>query len=229
MKVFMYNKEEAKKNNCYTDKDPNIKVRLTAIYGALAICGALFLPIILLLVGLGVLLDYGIDVILWIGAIGYVIYVICDLIKWLSKYEYAKQTAVVKEENDYWAVRLTFIPEVGGAVNLNTATSVLSSVNNVSKVKRNVSLQEELYENRKVADVYIRVLNEARKENAPFMRDIHKNFNKVYNGSGSIVKLSNIKFKRETKDSYIYQYTDENGKNKTIEFIKAYPELREEI
>jgi len=228
MKVFMYNKEEAVKNNCYTDKDPNTKVRMTAVYCSLGVCAGLFIPLIFLLMGLSQFYDF-VNVISWIGGLGYAIYAIYDLIKWLSKYEYAKQTAVVKEGNDYWAVRLTFIPEIGGAVNINTATSVLSSVDNVGKAKRNIKLQEELYADREIADVYIRVLNEARKENAPVMRDLHKNFNKIYNGNGSIVKLSNVKFKRETKDSYIYQYTDENGTAKTIEFIKAYPGLKEEI
>lgn len=45
MKVFMYNKEEAIKNNCYTDKDPNTKIRMVIIYISLAFCIALFGPI----------------------------------------------------------------------------------------------------------------------------------------------------------------------------------------
>ncbi len=228
MKVFMYNKEEAIKNNCYTDKDPNTKIRMVIIYISLAFCIALFGPIFLLLIGLGDLLDFLWPIIL-VGAITYIIYCIYNLIKWLSKYEYAKQTAVIKEGDNYWAVKLTFIPEIGSAVNINTSTSILSSVDNVDKLEINKKLQEELNKNREIADVYIKVFNEARKENAPFIKDIDKNFNKIYNGNCSIVRLINVRLKKETKDSYIYYYEDENGKGKTIEFIKAYPDLKEEI
>ena len=228
MKVFMYNKEEAIKNNCYTDKDPNTKIRMVIIYISLAFCIALFGPIFLLLIGLGDLLDFLWPIIL-VGAITYIIYCIYNLIKWLSKYEYAKQTAVIKEGDNYWAVKLTFIPEIGSAVNINTSTSILSSVDNVDKLEINKKLQEEVNKNREIADVYIKVFNEARKENAPFIKDIDKNFNKIYNGNCSIVRLINVRLKKETKDSYIYYYEDENGKGKTIEFIKAYPDLKEEI
>lgn len=143
MKVFMYNKEEAIKNNCYTDKDPNTKIRMVIIYISLAFCIALFGPIFLLLIGLGDLLDF-LWPIIWVGAITYIIYCIYNLIKWLSKYEYAKQTAVIKEGDNYWAVKLTFIPEIGSAVNINTSTSILSSVDNVDKLEINKKLQEEL-------------------------------------------------------------------------------------
>ena len=228
MKVFMYNKEEAIKNNCYTDKDPNTKIRMVIIYISLAFCIALFGPVFLLLIGLGDLLDF-LWPIIWVGTITYIIYCIYNLIKWLSKYEYAKQISVIKEGDNYWAVKLTFIPEIGSAVNINTSTSILSSVDNVDKSETNKKLQEELNKNREIADVYIKVFNEARKENAPFIKDIDKNFNKIYNGNCSIVRLINVRLKKETKDSYIYYYEDANGKSKTIEFIKAYPDLKEEI
>lgn len=236
MNVFMFDKEFAKKNNCYSNTDSNKFVVKRAFLIAFYFALALLLPMLIMFIfnynlGLNIPLICVnvLSWVLWIWAFFYLVYGIYTLIKWLDVNEYCKQTAVIKENNQYWAVRLLFIPEITSSINTNAATSTLSAADNIGKASLNHALQKKLFRDRENAESYITALNDARKPDTLITPDIHKHFNKIYNGSESVIKLDNLKFMKETKNLEIYQYVNEKGKRVNISFVKAYPNLKETV
>jgi len=229
VKVFMFNKDLAVKNNCYTEKDPSSIVKHLIIMISLLVCVALFGPIILLLLRVKGMTFEVLKNIIICSSIILIVYYIYNFFHWRAKFGSPRSTAIIKENNTFWAVRLTFIPEIGGAVNANTVTSVASAISNAKKAQFNQEKLDELYEDREIAEKYIDALNESRKSSARIMRDIDKNFKYIFNGRASVIRLDNIKFIKETKDSEIYSYINNNDKKKKIEIFKVYSGLKEEI
>lgn len=224
MKIYMYSKDEAQKNNCpYVGNPVGLMLIFVAtvvmiLFVAIFACSwlAAYISIIAAIIPLIVFAIFTI--------IGFKI-----VLREIRLKTWSAHTAFIKDQDTLWAVRLTYIQFPATAITNNLVTTVLTAKPAIDSAKTNQRQKKELEERIVFPESYQEALIDAQGK-AKIMKDAaDKNFTFIFNGKESVIRLDDIKFIKETDKTEIYTYKNYKGKTTELEVIKAYPGLKEEV
>lgn len=223
MKIYMYNNDEAKKNNCGYVKEPVVFVLILTF---------IFLILLSITISLSSKIEVYVSEFLgfvpWLFLAAVTAYGFDCCIKEITLRTLSGHTAFIKENGVLWAVRLTYIHFPRQVVNHNLTTALLTLKPAIEDAKSNNKLKSEFYNRIVDQNSFYDGLVEAQNE-SNIMVDVDKNFRFVFNGKASVIRLDDIKFIRETKRTEIYSYINHKGETTLFRIAKAYPGLREEV
>ncbi len=224
MKVYMYSKEEAKRNAAIYKLNPMLwfLVWFFIIIGLLFFL--IFLSSYIRVYWNPKLLAKISSYMLWIIYLAISIVSLRFFLKQLKIFYWGENIAFIKENGIMWAVKLVYIH----FAEIPMADVPYSYNEALKSAAENKMLSDELKERRKYEQNFIKALEDAKEEKNIF-KDIDKNFTFIFNGAEAVIRLDNIEFKSEKKKTEIYTYTDYKGKTSFIEIPKAFPGLKEEI
>lgn len=224
MKIYMYSKDEAQKNNC-----PHVGNPIGLMLILVAIIVIMVFVAIFTCSWLAVYVSKITAIIPWIILIIFSILGFKFVLKEIRTKTWSAHTAFIKDDDTLWAVRLTYIQFPVTAITNNLVTTVLTAKPAIDSAKTNQRQKKELEERIVFPESYQEALIDAQGK-AKIMKDAaDKNFTFVFNGKESVIRLDDIKFIKETDKTEIYTYKNYKGKITKLEVAKAYPGLKEEV